>query len=192
MAAMTVPGAIVPCRTPTAPILIAATVAMLSTMFMTGCMSEISTSTRYCVSQSSSFDVSKREISRFSWTKALTTREPATSSCMMVFIRSRRFCRSVNSGSVFHKMNTTSRIIIGSATAMIVPKLRSSVTRQTLPAMKNMPQRILPRIICMTMFWTCVTSLVIRVMREPTEKRSVCSWERYMTRRKTSLRISFP
>ena len=40
--------------------------------------------------------------------------------------------------------------------------------------------------------WICVTSFVMRVMREPVEKASVCSKEKCMIRVKQALRMLFP
>ena len=80
----------------------------------------------------------------------------------------------------------------GTASAAIKLKWMSSVSSAAVPAIRKVRLRTTPRSAALTIVWTCVVSLVMRVISEPVRNASICSIERCRMRRKQSLRMSLP
>ncbi len=119
-------------------------------------------------------------------------RAPDTFSCTTALTRSSFFCTRPNSGLALESSSHTTSSSIGKAITSTRPKFTFIDKAMTMPPIKVRGARTNIRSAIETRSCTAVMSLVSRVTSEPVVKRSVCSWERCITRLKTSRRRSLP
>ena len=114
------------------------------------------------------------------------------SSCRISFTPSSFSCNAAKSGLILRRQKYMVPMMKGRAHSTMKAKsgLRRNI-KYMLPAVIK-TVRTMPRTICETSRSTWVTSLVMRVMREPAPKLSICGKEKVMILRKVFLRSSFP
>ena len=118
------------------------------------------------------------------------TLTPARFSCMTTLTRSTRSCTVLNSGMASFMITTIRHTRTGMAASTTRARRTFRRSTQYMPPIKRKGDRISMRMQVVKAFWIWVTSLVMRVTREPVLKVSMLAKVKYCTLWNRSLRMS--